>query len=244
MTNTLEFAQPNLTRQSLEQPGSQPEAGANIIEDTNWIQKLKIYGATVTAIMGFGVTNELAHSAIDREGAQARAERCGGQAYTHGQLLRNWRLKGVTDDVAEKMNISPVNETVASRVNSRFALAIVARPVTVKNNGCKNGELVDAGDKALKPGDREWTDTRTLRGAFPNGFSLRPRVGAKRLIWQVPAEAAPDCSNPHEGKMPAFVWVPKEKKQPPRPPKAVPPAVPPITPPPANPPKETPPPLP
>jgi hypothetical protein len=140
---------------------------------------------------------------------------CGGAAYTKAALLANWTRMGVLDDNSRYYHLSPTDVSIQTKVKHDFGLATLARTMTTKDNrGCSGGALFQGPVRDLKPGTRVWTDLVPLRAKFPNGFSLTPKPGWRKVIACVTFRAQSTCSNAGKGKACVWVWVPPHKQQP------------------------------
>ena len=152
------------------------------------------------------------------------ADRCGGDSFTAASLVANWERKGVIDDIIDRYGIPTVDETVEQFVRNHWGRATLVNDKTVNNWGCKDGQFVAVGKKTLPGGFTEWVGIDGLKKAYPEGFSLTPKEGYKRIIVTAPEKAGDECANPRQGQVEIWVWIlPKKKKTPPPPPPKQPP---------------------
>jgi hypothetical protein len=138
---------------------------------------------------------------------QARGQ-CGGPSLNHKQLIANLDKMGATGSASKFFGVQPLNENLATRVNTTFGVATLARDATIQNEGCSGGALFGAGPKHLSAGTKVWIDMTSLKAKFPNGFSLAPKgKGWKRVVVAVQFRAQTTCTNPGKATVLVFVWV-------------------------------------
>lgn len=168
----------------------------------------------MAALLGvLGLNAGIASAATQHAAAPAATQhslfgQCGGPSLTKSGLLTNLDKMGATGSASKFFGIQPLNETLANRVHTTFAVATLARDATIQNEGCSGGALFGAGPKHLPAGTKVWIDMTSLKAKFPNGFSLNPKgKGWKRMAVAVQFRAQTTCTNPGKATVVVFVWV-------------------------------------
>lgn len=160
-----------------------------------------------------------AGSALASPAASNRAEWrgwCGGPAATGPQMLQNLKQYGIRAQLESYYGIDNINTTLEAFFADVQMATLSRTMVQTDNKGCNPGSFFDAKNRVKMPGDKMAVRGRALRAKFPDGYSLVPKPGWRRVEVPLNTLGQANCSNPGRGKGWFWVWVkPVAKKTPP-----------------------------